>query len=213
MSQNPDIPHSDSPKSTNQGSDTIEEKKVRVLGFREDWAIIPFLVLLLTGFIVSIIDFAYIQKLVFQSIWVIAGVPILLFGSAMRFLPRRRLIKAGFGSIWKTPFLQIVEDHRLVTDGYYKHIRHPVYLGEIGRALGLVITLKPVWACYYDHRVSVSSYPNRNWGEDAHWGIWWRIYRIPKKYREIDTIHLLMHMFYSPPLELSKFLSNKKMQY
>jgi len=149
MSQNPDIPHSDSPKSTNQDSDTIEEKKVRVLGFREDWAVIPLMSLILIGFIVSIIDFVYVQKLVFQSVWVITGVPILLFGVAMRFLPRRRLIKAGFGSIWKTPFLQIVENHRLVTDGYYKHIRHPIYLGEIGRALGLAITLSSLYGLVF----------------------------------------------------------------
>ena len=148
MSQNPDIPHSDSPKS-NQDSDTIEEKKVRVLGFREDWAVIPLMSLILIGFIVSIIDFVYVQKLVFQSVWVITGVPILLFGVAMRFLPRRRLIKAGFGSIWKTPFLQIVENHRLVTDGYYKHIRHPIYLGEIGRALGLAITLSSLYGLVF----------------------------------------------------------------
>ena len=149
MNQNPDIPHSDSHKSDTQESDTIEEKKVRVLGIREDWAVIPYLALILIGFIVSIIDFVYVQKIVFQSVWVITGVPVLLFGSAMRFLPRRSLIKAGFGSIWKTPFLQIVEDHRLVTDGYYKYIRHPVYLGEIGRSFGLVIALSSLYGLVF----------------------------------------------------------------
>ncbi len=149
MSQNPDVPHSDSPKSASQDSDTIEEKKVRVLGIREDWAVIPFLALILIGFGVSIIDFVYVQKLVFQSVWVITGVPIMLFGSALRYLPRRSLVKAGFGSILKTPFLQIVEDHRLVTDGYYKHIRHPVYLGEIGRAVGLAITLSSLYGLVF----------------------------------------------------------------
>ena len=149
VSQNPDVPHSDSPKSASQDSDTIEEKKVRVLGIREDWAVIPFLALILIGFGVSIIDFVYVQKLVFQSVWVITGVPIMLFGSALRYLPRRSLVKAGFGSILKTPFLQIVEDHRLVTDGYYKHIRHPVYLGEIGRAVGLAITLSSLYGLVF----------------------------------------------------------------
>ena len=149
VSQDPDIPHSDSPESNDQESDTIEEKKVRVLGFKEDWAVIPFLALILIGFGVSIIDFVYVQKFVFQSVWVITGVPILLFGSAMRYLPRRSLVKAGFGSIWKTPFLRIVEDQRLVTDGYYKHIRHPIYLGEIGRALGLPITLSSLYGLVF----------------------------------------------------------------
>ena len=149
MSQNPDIPHSDSPKSTNQGSDTIEEKKVRVLGFKEDWAVIPYIVLILIGFIVSIIDFVYVQMLVFQLSWVVIGIPLMVFGGVIRYLPRRSLVKAGFRSIWKTPFLQIVEDQRLVTDGYYKHIRHPIYLGEIGRALGLVITLSSLYGLVF----------------------------------------------------------------
>ena len=149
MNQNPDIPHSNSHKSDTQESDMIEEKKVRVLGIREDWAVIPYLALILIGFIVSIIDFVYVQKIVFQSVWVITGVLILLFGGAMRFLPRRSLVKAGFGSIWKTPFLQIVEDHRLVTDGYYKYIRHPVYLGEIGRSFGLVIALSSLYGLVF----------------------------------------------------------------
>ena len=149
MSQNPDIPHSDSPKSTNQGSDTIEEKKVRVLGFKEDWAVIPYLGLILIGFIVSIIDFVYVQMLVFQLSWVVIGIPLMVFGGVIRYLPRRSLVKAGFRSIWKTPFLQIVEDQRLVTDGYYKHIRHPIYLGEIGRALGLVITLSSLYGLVF----------------------------------------------------------------
>jgi len=149
VSQNPDVPHSDSPKSASQDSDTIEEKKVRVLGIREDWAVIPFGALILLGLGVSILEFVYVQKLVFQSVWVITGVPILLFGSALRYLPRRSLVKAGFGSILKTPFLQIVEDHRLVTDGYYKHIRHPIYLGEIGRAMGLAITLSSLYGLVF----------------------------------------------------------------
>jgi protein-S-isoprenylcysteine O-methyltransferase Ste14 len=137
LSQDPNIPQSDSPQSNNQETDTIEEKKVRVLGFKEDWAVIPYLVLILTGFSISIIDFVYVQKLVYQSVWIITGVPILLFGGAMRFLPRRRLIKAGFGSIW------------MVTDGYYKHIRHPIYLGEIGRSFGWVITLSSLYGLVF----------------------------------------------------------------
>ncbi len=141
MSQNPDIPNSDTQKSNNQDSDTVEEKKIRVLGFREDWAVIPYIVLLLTGFIISIYDIVYVRMMVFQVVWVIIGIPFLLFGGALRYLPRRTLANAGFGSIWKTPFLQIVEDQRLVTNGYYKHIRHPIYLGEIGRAFGWAITL------------------------------------------------------------------------
>ena len=149
VSQDPDMPNSNTKKSNNQDSDKIEENKVRVLGFREDWAVIPYFVLLLIGFIASIIDFVYVRMMVFQVVWVIIGIPLLLFGGAIRFLPRRSLVKAGFGSIWKTPFLQIVEDHKLVTDGYYKHIRHPIYLGEIGRALGWAIILSSLYGLVF----------------------------------------------------------------
>ena len=149
VSQDPDMPNSNTKKSNNQDSDKIEENKVRVLSFREDWAVIPYFVLLLIGFIASIIDFVYVRMMVFQVVWVIIGIPLLLFGGAIRFLPRRSLAKAGFGSIWKTPFLQIVEDHKLVTDGYYKHIRHPIYLGEIGRALGWAIILSSLYGLVF----------------------------------------------------------------
>jgi protein-S-isoprenylcysteine O-methyltransferase Ste14 len=145
VSQNPDIPNSDSTESNNQESGTVEEKMVRILGFKEDWAVIPYIILLLIGFIVSIYDFVYLQLMVFQVVWVILGIPLMVFGGVMRFMPRMSLVKAGFGSIWKTPFLQIVEDQRLVTDGYYKHIRHPIYIGEIGRALGWAITLSSLY--------------------------------------------------------------------
>jgi protein-S-isoprenylcysteine O-methyltransferase Ste14 len=122
-----------------------QEKEPRILSFREDWAVIPYIILLLLGFIVSVIDFVILQMFVFQLIWVIVGIVLMAFGGAMRSLPRRSLAKAGFESIWKTPYLQIVEDHQLVTDGYYKHIRYPVYLGEIGRGLGWAVALSSLY--------------------------------------------------------------------
>ena len=135
MIQNPDVPHSDISNSDNHDSDSVEETKARVLSLMEDWTMIPLSVLYLFGFIVSIVDFVYIQMLVFQLVFVIIGIPMLAFGITMRILPIRSLIKVGL-SIWKTAYLQIVEDHRLVTDGYYKHIRHPIYLCAIGMSFG-----------------------------------------------------------------------------
>ncbi len=46
--------------------------------------------------------------------------------------------KAGFDNLVSTSRLQIVDSQKLVKDGYYKHIRHPLYLGEILRNLGIV---------------------------------------------------------------------------
>ena len=149
MNQDPENPHSDPSKSDIHDSNTVEEEKIRILGFKEDWAVIPYLVLIVIGFIVSIIDFVLIQILDFQLVWVIIGIPLLVFGTVMRTLPRWSLIKAGFGSIFKTPYLQIVEDHQLVTEGYYKHIRHPIYLGEFGRTLGWAITLSSLYGLIF----------------------------------------------------------------
>lgn len=149
MSQAPNAPYSDISNSDNHEPDSVEERKARVLSSEEDWAVIPYLVLISTGFIVSIVDFVYIQMLVFQLVHVIIGIPILAFGGVMRFLPRRSLTKAGFKSIWKTVYLQIVKGHQLVTDGYYKHIRHPIYLGEIARMYGWVITLSSLYGLLF----------------------------------------------------------------
>ena len=46
--------------------------------------------------------------------------------------------KAGFDNLVSTSRLQIVEGQQLVKDGLYKHIRHPLYLGEILRNFGIV---------------------------------------------------------------------------
>jgi len=46
--------------------------------------------------------------------------------------------KAGFNTLVSTSQLQIVEKQKLVKDGLYKYIRHPLYLGEILRNFGIV---------------------------------------------------------------------------
>ena len=49
--------------------------------------------------------------------------------------------RAGFRSLIDTSKLQIIKDHQLLRDGIYKHIRHPLYLGEILRNLGIAVVL------------------------------------------------------------------------
>ncbi len=53
--------------------------------------------------------------------------------------------KAGFSSLVGTSKLQIVKKHKLVKDGLYRHIRHPLYLGEIVRNLGFVLILSSIY--------------------------------------------------------------------
>jgi len=51
---------------------------------------------------------------------------------------------AGFGLL-NSSRLQIVEGHRLVTDGVYRNIRHPLYLGELTRNLGFTLILSSTY--------------------------------------------------------------------
>jgi protein-S-isoprenylcysteine O-methyltransferase Ste14 len=53
--------------------------------------------------------------------------------------------RAGFNSIFRTAKLQIVKDQKMLTDGIYKHIRHPLYLGEILRNLGIAVFFASVY--------------------------------------------------------------------
>ena len=113
---------------------STEPEDVRVLTLPEDWPLIPYLVIILVGFAVAIIDFVFWQQLVFQfNILAILGIISMIIGGVMRSYPRKTLAEAGFGSIWNTPRLKIVKGHKLVTTGFYKHVRHPIYTGEIFR--------------------------------------------------------------------------------
>ena len=114
-------------------------------GAREDWTLLPFLVTVLTGFLVAILDFVFLQSLEFQ-IFAFLGLFLLVIGGYLRNKARFALRrKAGFGSLAATARLQIVENHQLVKDGVYKHIRHPLYLGETLRNLGIVTVFSSVY--------------------------------------------------------------------
>lgn len=117
----------------------------RKLGLREDWASVPFLLLTGVGFLVSLYDFWVIQKLGFRlSVSLVTGVLLVVFGGYLRITSRRALMRAGFGLL-NSSRLQIVEGHRLVTDGVYAYIRHPLYLGEISRNLGFTLILSSLY--------------------------------------------------------------------
>jgi len=53
---------------------------------------------------------------------------------------RRTLKKAGF-TLFNSGRLQVVEEHQLVTDGAYRFVRHPLYLGEMTQNLGFALIL------------------------------------------------------------------------
>ena len=106
--------------------------------FREDWTSLAFLLITSIGFIVTAVDFIFLQNLKFQFFGLI-GLALVIIGGYLRMKARLQLRKkAGFDDLVSTSRLQIVEDQQLVKDGLYKHIRHPLYLGEILRNFGIV---------------------------------------------------------------------------
>ncbi|UCD45785.1 MAG: isoprenylcysteine carboxylmethyltransferase family protein [Candidatus Bathyarchaeota archaeon] len=121
------------------------ERIPRKLGLKEDWASVPFLLIVMAGWVVAVYDFWKFQGLRFQlNAWTVTGVALLVFGGVLRLTSRRTLMKAGFGLV-SSSRLQIVEDQRLVTDGVYRHIRHPLYLGEMARNLGVALVLSSAY--------------------------------------------------------------------
>lgn len=123
----------------------MNESELRRFGFKEDWAAIPYLLIVSIGFIVSVYDFWKIQNLSFQlNVSVIIGIMLLIVGGTFRWTSRRALMKVGFGLL-NSSRLQIVKDQRLITTGVYRHIRHPLYLGEITRNLGFAIVFSSLY--------------------------------------------------------------------
>lgn len=124
----------------------MEDKLVEMKkSVKEDWTVLPFLALTVLGFIGAIIDFVYRQNFTFQ-VFAPIGLFLLLTGGFIRMKARLELKKkAGFGSLVGTAQLQIVKEHKLVKDGLYKHIRHPLYLGEILRNLGFAVIFSSVY--------------------------------------------------------------------
>ena len=115
------------------------------LGWKKDWPSLFYIALASTGFIVSIYDFWKLQNLSFQiGIMLVPAILLFIMGGTLRIISRKALLKAGFTMVGSGK-LQIVENHRLLTDGVYSHIRHPLYLGEITRNLGFALLFSSLY--------------------------------------------------------------------
>lgn len=113
---------------------------------KEDWTMIPFLMVTILGFIVAVFDFIFLQNLRLQMTFAFVGLFLLVAGGYLRVKARLELKKkAGFRSCADTSRLQTMEGHRLVKDGLYKYVRHPLYLGETIRNFGFVIIFSSIY--------------------------------------------------------------------
>ena len=117
--------------------------------FREDWTGLSAILALGAGLVIAILDFVFLQNRKFQ-VFALAGLCLLLVGGYLRFKARLQLKKrAGFSSLVSTGRLQIVEGHRLVTDGLYERVRHPIYLAETLRNFGFVLIFSSIYGVLF----------------------------------------------------------------
>lgn len=123
----------------------MNKDRAEKLGWKEDWPALFYLVIAILGFAVSIYDFWILQGLLFQiGVLLFLGIVLLIIGGSLRVMSRKTLTKAGFTMI-NSYKLQIVGDQRLITDGVYGRIRHPLYLGEICRNLGFALLFSSLY--------------------------------------------------------------------
>ncbi len=123
----------------------MERKLVEKNKSVRDWTYLPFILIASAGFIAAVLDFVFLQNLNFQ-VFALVGLFLFVIGGYLRFKSRLQLKeKARYESLAATAKLQIVKDHQLVKDGLYKHIRHPIYLGETLRNFGIVTFLSSIY--------------------------------------------------------------------
>ena len=117
----------------------------RKLNLRQDWPATPYLVIILSGIAVSIYDLVFFQGLNIQlSFEKISGVFMIIIGGTLRAVSRLTLRRAGLGIV-NSVRLRVVEKQRLVKEGVYGHIRHPLYLGEILRNTGFALAASSLY--------------------------------------------------------------------
>jgi protein-S-isoprenylcysteine O-methyltransferase Ste14 len=103
----------------------------------------------LAAIVISVIDLVILQHGRYNLTAVgIAGAALLLVGLGLYGIARRALGKLFSEAV------RIIPEHRLVTGGPYRLIRHPIYLGEIffglsipmilGSFYGFIIMLAPI---------------------------------------------------------------------
>ena len=119
---------------------------MKKLNFWKDlWSVIPVVILTLAGWAVSFHDSVLSPP---EGVTLaLAGGLLIFLGSILELIVRYTLIKrAGFSGIMETKRLLITDDHQLITDGIFGHIRHPLYLGRIlSMNFGIALLFSSLW--------------------------------------------------------------------
>jgi protein-S-isoprenylcysteine O-methyltransferase Ste14 len=100
---------------------------------KADWYfVIPAMLIWIAALIVTAWDFIQIQPAAYRFSFInLVGLSCMLTGVFVRRLARRDLGK------YFSAGLRTLEDHRLIKDGIYKHLRHPAYSGSFLFCFGI----------------------------------------------------------------------------
>ena len=116
------------------------------VGFwKEPGSLIPATIFILAGIAVSVHDFVVLHQKEFQTP-ALGGALLILLGGVLELWVRSTLVeKAGFRSLTETKRLLITDEHKLLTDGVFGHVRHPLYSGRIMLHFGIALLFSSLW--------------------------------------------------------------------
>lgn len=101
----------------------------------------PVVIFTIAGILVSLLTYDESRPLA-----VICGFVLMILGFGLELMIRSTLItKAHFPNFVSTKRLMIVDDHKLIMDGIFGYIRHPLYLGRIVANFGIAIFFSSYW--------------------------------------------------------------------
>lgn len=108
---------------------------------KADWFfIVPATAVWLVALSIITWDFVVLQRATFHfGIVSITGATLMIIGIAMR-MHSRRMLGKDFSYA-----LRVRPEHHLITEGIYKHIRHPAYVGDLLFHFGVALLFSSGW--------------------------------------------------------------------
>ena len=105
-----------------------------------DWPLVPISVFYTMGYLWPLYEWILVDSFRFSQPMVVLGGVLIIVGFSIEILARRQLVDKGhFPDAKSTKLIQIVDDHRLVTNGLFAHVRHPLYAGRLLWSIGWAI--------------------------------------------------------------------------